>query len=331
MKKILTSSFAIFIVFLMVVACSKDRSIILEDVKPSADTIKKTPTDSVKVIKNIKDYSFSISNSQALFDSLAPKSEIFTINKASDLPVTTKNGMKVSFSIGDCINPNGKIVTFPIELEVLALLTPKDMILHQKPTVSYGRLLTTGGEFLIKVRKDKEELNLRFYNGMKVSVPIKGTPDAEMGLFYGQSTSDGRVEWLFSNPDSLRQREREIWLGKGFYEVFPRTLGWINCDKFYNFTGPKTKIKFTSAYPDLNVIKVFLYFPHIKSVMQVYTDTSGDVPVGQAVKVICIAPTTNGIWYSYIRDLNVSENQVVNIELTQTTEKAVLDYLKNLN
>jgi hypothetical protein len=65
--------------------------------------------------------------------------------------------------------------------------------------------------------------------------------------------------------------------------------------------------------------------------MQVNGDTSGEIPVGQLVKIISVAVTKEEQVYSFIKDINIIENQTINIELKPTTQQELDDYLKTLS
>lgn len=330
MKKYIFSSLSIILLISIVLACSKDRSILLpKDLQTPAEEAK-------PVEKTIKDYTFNTVDTQKIFDKLASKSETKTIKSASDLPFIAKNGTKIWIEANDLYLPNGNKITYPFDLEILELLTPKDMILHQKPTVSYGQLLTTGGELYIKATKNNQELSTRFFNNISIEMPSNNVVQG-MSLFNGTVSNTGFVEWqieresprqgtpnVFVEKDSVGQKQKN-------YVIFPTQIGWINCDKFSQFQGTKTKIKFASAYPELKEIKTFLFFPDLKSVMQVYGETSGDIPVGQLVKIISIAVTKEEQIFLFTKDINVIENQVVSIELRLTTQRELDDYLQKLS
>jgi len=197
MRKIFTSSFAIFVFLLMVIACSKDRSIALEDVKPIPDTTSKT--------KSIQDYTFDKGQTQKVMEKLASKSEIKTIKSINDLPFYAKNGTKIWITADDLYFSNGTKATYPFDLEVLELLTPQDMILHDKPTVSNGALLTTGGELYIKATKNNQELNINnYYNNAVIQMPSQNIV-SDMVLFNGSVSTTGFVNWQIDNKERPQQ------------------------------------------------------------------------------------------------------------------------------
>jgi hypothetical protein len=68
-------------------------------------------------------------------------------------------------------------------------------------------------------------------------------------------------------------------------------LGWINCDRFYEYSGEKTD--FVVEVPNVKEPKVQLIFPDINSVMQGTVQNGkavfSNVPVGKSVTVTAIA------------------------------------------
>jgi outer membrane protein assembly factor BamB len=317
MKKI---NLLILSIVLLAIACSKDRSILLVE--------ETTPTP-VKP----KDNFVAINNTT--FDKLGTQPEKKTIKSDNDLPFVGKQGTQVWLFTRDLKLPNGAAVTYPFDIEMLELFTPKDMILHQMPTVSNGRLLTTAGEILIRAYKDGKELSIRQFNSTTIIVPAKsGRVDGFMGLFYGEETKDGIVNWVpadtVSRPNQGGGNGGSIFGEKDSYSIFPSRIGWINCDKFYNFTEAKTSVTFTSESPAIEKILIFLYFPDLQSVMQVYRGVSGEVPVGRYVKIIAYAVTEKEEYFSFFSEATVQDKQKVEIKLNPTTKEALIKYLETL-
>lgn len=309
-------SFFVFLAF----SCSKDRITPLRTETPATET--KDSTDEI-----------FLSSSHEVLERFAATPTSKVINKPSDMPFIGKEGTEVYAYENTFVLPNGQFAAFPIKLEVIELFTPKEMILNQMPTVSDGRLLTTAGEINIKAYKDGQELRLNPWSSMRVVVPSTSV-DNSMSLFYGTPQPDGTVNWVEAEfregegQDS--SRFSRIIPSKENYQIFPTQIGWINCDKFYSYTGAKTKVRFTSIKPKITSIIKFLYFDNIKSVVQVYGDESLEVPVGEHVKLICIASKTNGELYSYTSEFNVQQDQVVDVKVVKTTEDNFLAYLSSL-
>ncbi|RYU95770.1 hypothetical protein [Emticicia agri] len=314
MKKI---TIAILSVILFAASCSKDRSILLGDGNPEPDPVEQ------------KDG--FVAPDPTTFDKLGTQPEKKTIKSDNDLPFIGKQGTRVWLYTRDLKLPNGGAVTYPFEIEVLELFTPKDMILHQMPTVSNGRLLTTAGELLIKAYKDGQELSIaNRVNSTQINVPAKGgRVDGFMGLFYGEELKNGVVDWV--PADTSRDGQGGVIFGEqDKYTIFPSRIGWINCDKFYDFTEAKTTISFTSETPSIDKILVFLYFPDLKSVMQVYKSVSGQVPVGRNVKIVAYAVTEDEKYHSFLQEVVVADKHKVELKLTPTTKEALMKYLDGL-
>lgn len=314
MKKI---NLLIIAVVLLAIACSKDRTILLD---------KETIPNPIEQ----KDKFVAINSST--FDKLGTQPEKKTIKSDNDLPFVGKQGTRVWLYTRDLKLPDGSAVTYPFDIEVLELFTPKDMILHQMPTVSRGRLLTTAGEVLIKAYKDGKELSINRLNSTTINVPARGRIDGFMELFYGEENKSGVVDWVPADTSRNGQGNGggAIFGEKEKYTIFPSRIGWINCDKFYDFTEAKTAITFTSATPALEKILIFLYFPDLQSVMQVYGGVSGQVPVGRNVKIVAYAVTEEEQYFSFFLEAAVQEKQKVEVKLTPTTKEALIKYLDTL-
>lgn len=314
MKKI---NLLIIAVVLLAIACSKDRTILLD---------KETIPNPIEQ----KDKFVAINSST--FDKLGTQPEKKTIKSDNDLPFVGKQGTRVWLYTRDLKLPDGSAVTYPFDIEVLELFTPKDMILHQMPTVSRGRLLTTAGEVLIKAYKDGKELSINRLNSTTINVPSRGRIDGFMELFYGEENKSGVVDWVPADTSRNGQGNGggTIFGEKEKYTIFPSRIGWINCDKFYDFTEAKTAITFTSETPSLEKILIFLYFPDLQSVMQVYGGVSGQVPVGRNVKIVAYAVTEEEQYFSFFLEAAGQDKQKVEVKLTPTTKEALMKYLDTL-
>lgn len=265
-------------------------------------------------------------------ENLRKKAEVVTIKSDQDLPFVTKNGTKIYIKPLD-FNPmpGGTYVTYPFKLEVTELLSIKDIILNEKPTVSNGRLLTTDGQILIKAYKDNQELSVYKYSSLRVDIIGMKKPVSrqDMLIFLGKETPDG-FNWV---PDTLNCRQsptgcQNIFDWESEYRLFPSSIGWINVDKFIGYTNT-TSIAFKS---DMNLenIRTFLYFPELVSVMKVNYKKDFPVPVGAKAKVISFAMTTDEQYYTYFEDLVIRPEHLVNIKLTKTTKEAFMKELEKL-
>lgn len=262
------------------------------------------------------------------------KTEKGTINGKGYQSYRGKKGVGIEINTDYFYFNDGTKANPPFDLELLELLTPKDMILNQKPTVSDGRLLSTGGEIYLKFSKDGKNINSNF--GYRIDIHSNKL-DNQMKLFAGVPEMNNIINWVPS--DSIRNNndpiENKEFLATNIerrsYSILTGRVGWINVDKFINDTGPKVQLKFTSDYPKVETIIKYLYFPDINSIMQIYGDISGQIPVGQKVTLICFAESTSKILFTQTKNLEISKDETINLKLKQQSEKEFLAFLASLS
>lgn len=295
-------------------SCSKDRLIPVE--------IEANP---------FKDKVFENTRSLSVLSNAASKANKYTINSAKDLPILTMKGTKLWIYDYNLRSQQNGSVSYPFDIEIIELYTLKDMILHRKPTTSYNSMLTTGGAIYLNVRKNENSLIINPFSPPNISIPATKADNA-MWLFYEGYDRNEQFTWAEAPKDSggNEQKYPLIIAGKGTYEIFPRQFGWINCDKFAEYIGEKTQVSFTSPKVGIENMAIFMVFPNISSVIQVYNGKSLEVPVGEDVKIVVIAQTKDGGVFSFFKDIKVEKQQTVEIDLKETTEKDFLAALDKL-
>jgi hypothetical protein len=318
MKSLRLKIFISALFLTVIYACSDDRLTAL-DQSVNPDDISN---------KDFKDFYDS-----ALLKRLSEKSKVrkITINNASQAKFSIANGGTCTCTGANLRTAQGTAVSYPYDLEILELFTLKDMLLHQKSTESYGKMLVTGGAIYLKATKDGNDLIVNNLNPPQISIP-NNRIDTQMQLFYEGMTRQDQFTWV-AGDSSIRQptQIREplpLVFNKTTYELFPKRLGWINVDKFYDFTGAKTKVKFTSFYPKIENMAIFMVFSDINSVIQVSNAESLEVPVGQTAKIVAVSETKEKEVFSFFKDITVEDKQSIEIKLTKTTED---DFLKALD
>lgn len=268
---------------------------------------------------------------------LKKASETVMINSAADVPFVTKNKNKIYLQPDDFNRlPDGKQVTYPFHLEVKELLTIKDIILNDKPTVSNGRLLSTDGQILVRAYKNDVALSLNWDNNFFIE--MKGMnndlPDPEMKLFLDEESKDSTTNWqedTTKNCVFYRQRYvcGKITTRDSVYFAIPSDLGWINIDAFVNYTNT-TVVKLKSE-ANLTNVSTFIFFPELNSVINTWClEKEFPIPLGVKIKVISFAFSDDDVLYSYLEDFVASPNMEINIKLSKTTKEALLAELEKL-
>jgi hypothetical protein len=246
----------------------------------------------------------------------------FEVDNSGNGPIIGKQGTKIWISKEKFMYANGDSVQWPFTIKLVELYTTKDMIYYQMPTVSAGKLLTTGGEVRVRAFKNNEELVLRPDETWTVEMP-NSKPDSAMKIYYGVE-SGSLVDWT-SNPAGNFSSSTYGYSG----EI--RKMGWTSCGKdAYSSTASVVNYSFTSSTDNLDNAGIFIYLPDKKSLMQVYNQTSGALPIGENMKIIAMAQNDSSQLFSYYKEIKVSTDNQVDVSLTKISDvelTAILDGL----
>lgn len=232
--------------------------------------------------------------------------------------IQTQQSMTITVTPASLLFPNGSLASGKIFIESILIRQKGDMIRVDRPTTSHDRLLISGGEVFIRIRKENEELHLapgkRIY--MRYSDPA---PSTAMRLFFGDESNFERFNWI-PNQDSLSS------LGFGTpnspaYEFATPNLRWINCDHFSDSSGPRVTVvaSLPIDYTNANTA-VYLVFHDTNSLMGMYGNAStkkfasGKISVGkQAIVVSITKKGTNSFYLAH-------ENIVTSLSGTVATQ-----------
>ena len=253
----------------------------------------------------------------------AQEEQMYTVDSLGTGPITGQQGTQMWPHKEIFMYPNGDSVHYPFQIGIIEIYKPIDMAYSQMPTVSDNNLLTTAGEVRVKVYKDGTELVLRPGKFLVLDYPTSSTQDNNMRVYYGQE-SGSIVNWTDPN-DSIQNLDTA---SAHYYRVFTHRMNWINCDYFSSYTGSMASFSFTSTTEDITGLGKFIYFNNRKSMMQVYSATSPDVPVGEDVKILFFGKNASNQLFYYYNDTIVNPSNNYDITLTQTTETE-LDSLLN--
>ncbi|WP_341227135.1 hypothetical protein [uncultured Arcticibacterium sp.] len=270
------------------------------------------------------------------------------VNIDNSMPFVSVNGTQVYVEVEKFVKKkDNSPVSFPVNIELIELFSPGDIILNGKPTVSNGKLLKTGGEIFIRITKDGDEVILKDDHYLRIKIPTK-KPDNQMRLFTGEEDVEGNLNWeeepqwiTYECNSDKRQpgidsncfnTERvSLTVNDNNYEFFTGDLGWINCDRFLNDESPLTTISFEAKNAPLNAILLYLYFPDINSIIAVKNGVSLEVPIGQNYTYVAYAVSSNDLVYAEWKEgLTVAKNQKIELNLVETTPEALLDFLDGL-
>ena len=182
----------------------------------------------------------------------------------------TSEGLTVIVLPGSLQLSNGQAVTGKIHVETILIKQRGDMIRFDKPTTSFGRVLISGGEIFVRIRKGNEDLHLS--PGKIITIKHNdSSPSSLMKLFYGDESNPDRFNWL---PANLNSRGA-IGVTTQGYEIVSEQLRWINCDYFADTSGARVNVtaSLPADFTNANT-GVYLVFKDIKSVVGMYGDAT---------------------------------------------------------
>ena len=255
---------------------------------------------------------------------------------------TTTQGTIVKIPANAFIDKSGNIVTGIVDVEFKDIYLKSDMLMNDKPTVTYwGTPLKSGGEFFIRAKSGNIAVNLNGANPIVVVQPAAKV-DSAMAPFLG-NVNAGVLAWGDSVQGQATLKDSVSSYIFSLYRFnYPADSGtWCNSDNSTYFTAyPQTTLTLhANDVVDSFKTEVFLVFTGINSMVHVYRSytpaNSQDfpynyAPVGLPCTVVAIG-VRNGHLYSSFTPINISNNLTTNFSLNQITTAAFMAQLKALN
>jgi len=283
------------------------------------------------------------SNLEGLFDqNIIDAKQNFTINSSIYNEIVGENGVKIMVPANSFEDANGNIVSGNVSLELIEILDQKSMILLNKPTVSNGEILVSGGQIKLTVTQSGNKLYLSDGAALNVMVPT-ANPDPQMLLFDGTENTAGDVNWILSTDDSTGFADSTIivtdstFFGSSDYYWFSwtdSTMGWVNCDYFWNDSNPLTTIScdLDDVY-DISNTACFIHFTNINSVASLYWNgtlfNGTGVPETTVATIVCISEI-GGDYFSAFVPITVTTNLTITPTMNATTLAAIETEIGNL-
>jgi hypothetical protein len=252
--------------------------------------------------------------------------------------IKTINGLKIEFDASKLITDDGSLPIDSVDVVITECINQNDFIKSNVRTISDNKLLVSGGAYNIQMYCNGKSLKLRDNDSLIVHMP-RYTAD-EMSLFYGQPDSLNQVNWKNANrplsiaekPALLMEQSDSIDSAKEFEYYNPiniSSLGWINCDRFYEQKNLVNLDYTFSTSEDTLVSRVFLIFKdinsltsqfYIKSRKSIQYEAFQDIPLGAKVRFVAVSVINDQI-FCFSEDLIIQEKNEIQIELKKTTEE----------
>ena len=219
----------------------------------------------------------------------------------SNAYITTPFGLLIGFPPNCCSGNAGQVITGTVQVELMLIKKRGDMIRMNKTTTSNGRLLVSGGEIFVSLKKEGVAVQLK--QGVRIQIrQVETAPSTLMRFFAGDESNAERFNWL-PTTDTLNT----LVIGTQGYEIMTNHLRWINCDHFFDTTGTSqitVTADLASYFTNANTI-AYTVFKDLRSVVGMYGDpatrkfATGRVPAGKAVTVVVISKQGNDYFLGY--------------------------------
>jgi hypothetical protein len=269
---------------------------------------------------------------QGMPDFNTNKSQRFTISPATDTIIIGAEGTRLHIrpycfrSLSESGLPEGEI---QIELEEYYL--KKDLVLSGATTISNNQLLVSDGSFYITMSDAYGALEIDCQDALQLELPFD--PEANMQLFNGEVENSGTINWELSNQNTEQtDNDETLWAGEGNLEgdwsyqstsrFFSVTkLGWINCDRFYDYTGERENLLVnTTGGEEKMVGQVFIVFDSLDAVLSSQYDGKTrswgiqDLPKSEPKRVVALFQNPKDSLNCYV-GFATADKPLINIKL----------------
>ncbi|MCK0159432.1 hypothetical protein [Allomuricauda sp. F6463D] len=144
-------------------------------------------------------------------------------------------------------------------------------------------------------------------------------------------------EYLTNKTDYEKQQKQIDHQRKTYEAVELMNFGWINCDRFYNDSSPKTDIQLLVKNDSLTGVRMYAVFSDMNSIISEQywkgrknTVAFRNIPIGKNLKIIALS-AKNETPYIFETTINTSTDKHVEIEFEATTQADIMEKMKRLN
>jgi hypothetical protein len=271
----------------------------------------------------------------ALRNSLLLDTYSDSIDVSSKDTVTTASGMECIFPANCCVNAAGQPVTGKINVDVVFLNKKGDMVRMNRPTTSYSRLLVSGGEIFVRMRKENKDLFLA--PAAKIEMKFADLfPNSAMNFYAGVESTVNNLNWI-DNPDIANN---SVAVGSQGYEINTNRLRWVNCAYLFDTAAITRSVVTTnlpSSYTNANT-SVYIVFNDMQSVVSLASDvaskkfTSSKLPDGKTATMVVLSKQGNDYFFGKqsITIGGTGGQQIVTVIPTISSLTAIKSFLNTL-
>lgn len=288
--------------------------------------------------------SYDLTHKDELFADLKTKPQGIAVQAGRDTTVYGKDTTMLHFYPNSFKDANDNIITSgTINIELVEMYKPGDMVMNRTTSDANGQLLKSGGQVYIKAMMNGKEV---FANKYAIGFHQNGSSKDEMSLFYGgNNNADSITSWTSSDtklPGTVSKGTIIDTSYKGFdfrggyFFLFEgcTKFRFVNCDMLYDATTKNTTVSVVmpdGSFTPANT-QVYIILPETNSATmgdtrQEYnsdTHTFGLgnhgnlVPVGMQYVIVGIA-NKDGKYYFDMKKGTITEGLSVNLVMGEDT------------
>ena len=283
-----------------------------------------------------------------LFVRLRTTPQSLSVEAGRDTVVFGNHGTMLHFYVNSFKDGSDNIITSgTINLQLIEMYKPGDMIANRAVTTENERPLISGGQVSIGASKDGRTVYANKY-GIGFKQPASSS--APMELYFGSTANtDSLAIWTVGNnttpgTTAAGTTTDSSHLPAGIRYVFDSCTNFtfVNCD--HPFTAGSSQIVTKFTFPDSTFnrgnTQIFVCFPSYNSVVgnsghsfdPVTATISGYfyAPAGANYKLVAMANKTDGMYYYETTGTVPADSLKLNIAVALGTEADILTQLSGL-
>ena len=255
---------------------------------------------------------------------------------------TGNRGTILTVQANAFVTEDNQSVTGDVRIFLLELYNKKDMIMSNILPTSGGAQLVSGGEIYVEAQNSSGvKLKLAPGKTLNVKMPAGNNPSPQMQLFTAAEINQN-TDWNLNTITQVNVVPLDSTSTQGgfAYDFSSTTLGWLNCDYFYNNLNPQTAVKATVSsqfnadnclvivsYNGLNAASRFWSYDANNN--QFSPGGSYTLPIGLPVHFVAIAEI-NQQYYFADENATIANNHNQSLDLNPVTLDSIQVALGNL-
>lgn len=183
-----------------------------------------------------------------VFAALRYTPQNLSVTAGRDTVVYATNGTRLHFYTNSFKNESGSIITSgTVNLQIVEMYKPGDMICNHATTMANGEILASGGQVSISATMNGQIVHANAYG---IGFPHGNPSSTTMSLFYGGTgNADSVVTWGQSDttkPGNVAKGTIEDSVRLSSHAIFNfdtcNNFTSVNCDCFWKYPSSKTSI-----------------------------------------------------------------------------------------